>query len=211
MALIKSRHKRRAKAFLAFACLMLAMLYALPVWARWLLAVPALLTVVVAPVLTRGGRAALHEAAFSTRQARIEARKPQRDPVTGREVRPRRPLVPIWLRKVVYAADRHRCVYCHRGPRRRGEKWAMIHLDHIQPYALGFNATLWNSATLCQRHNLVKSSYWKSDSGREYYRPWAHASAMGEAGKIARAEMRVRMYPQRIARMAIAYWLRKGK
>jgi 5-methylcytosine-specific restriction endonuclease McrA len=211
MALIKSRHKRRAQAFLFWAALALAVLFALPVWARWLLAVPVMLAVVVTPMLTRGGRSALRQAAFTTRQARIEARKPRWDPVAGKEVRPRRPAVPDWLVKVIFAADRHRCVYCHRGPKRRGDMQAKIQLDHIKPYSLGFNATVWNSATLCAQHNLVKSSYWKSDSGREYYRPWAHASAMGEAGKIARTELRVRLYPWRIARMAVAYWLRKGK
>lgn len=211
MALIKPRHKRRARAFLGALALALAVLFVLPVWARWLLAVPVMLAVVVTPVLTRGGRAALREAAFTTRQARIEARKPRWDPVTGKEIRPRRPPVPGWIRSVVYAADRYRCVYCHRGPRRRGDKQVMIQLDHIQPYALGFNASLWNSATLCAQHNQVKSNYWKSPQGKVYYRPWAHASAMGEAGRIARAELRVRLYPWRIARMAVAYWLRKGK
>jgi 5-methylcytosine-specific restriction endonuclease McrA len=208
MSVIRRRHKQRAKAFLGAACLALAMVMALPVWARYLAVLPVAAAVLVVPVLVRGSRSAV---TFSTRQARIEARRPYTDPRTGQLVRPPRPPVPSWLRGVVYAADRYRCVYCHRGPRRRGAKWAKIQLDHIQPYALGFNVTLLNSATLCQQHNLVKSSYWKSDSGKIYYRPFAHASAMGEAGKIARTEMRVRLYPWRIARMAIAYWLRKGK
>jgi len=211
MALVKARHRRRAKAFLAAAVLALAVLFILPLWARYLLVLPAAAAVLCLPLLTRGGRSALRQARWTSRERRIEQRKSYTDPVTGAQVRPKRPAVEGWVRAVVYYADRHRCVYCHRGPNRRGSKWAEIALDHIKPYSLGFNATVWNSATLCQQHNLVKSSYYKTDSGKILYRPFKHAADMGLAGEIARREMRVRLYPWRIARMAIAYWLRRGR
>jgi len=211
MALVKPRHRRRVKAFLFWIVLALALLFALPVWARFLVALPAFAAVLCLPLLTRGGRSAIRQAGWTARERRIEQRKGYTDPVSGAQVRPKRPAVEAWVRDVVYRADRYRCVYCHRGPNRRGAKWARIALDHIKPYSLGFNATVWNSATLCQDHNLVKSSYYKTDSGKILYRPFKHAADMGLAGRIARREMRVRLYPWRIARMAIAYWLRKGK
>jgi len=212
MTLIRRHHKRRARAFAWGLMLVFALWMLVGGWLHWLVAAVAVLALVTVPVLARGSRSALGGLLFSSRQRRIAQRKPYWDPVTGQEVRPRRPPNPAWLVAVTFAADRYRCIWCRlkRGSHRPDGSEVMLQLDHIQPYSLGFNLSLWNSATLCGRCNQVKSNYWKSDSGKIYYRAFAHASAMGLAGQITRREMRVRMYPWRWVRMGRAYWLRKG-
>jgi 5-methylcytosine-specific restriction endonuclease McrA len=64
----------------------------------------------------------------------------------------------------IMAADRHRCLKC--GSR------SQLQYDHRVPWSLGGLSVLWNGAILCKRCNLIKSNYWKSDSGMVYYRAW---------------------------------------
>lgn len=205
--------RRRARSF-GWALVMVFMLWTTSIgWVRWLAIGGSLTALITVPVLARGSRSALGGMLFSSRQRRIEQRKPYLNPVTGKLVRPKRPSVPTWQREVTYAADRYRCIWCRakRGRRRADGTVVSLNLDHIKPYSLGFNLSLWNSATLCDRCNQIKSNFWRSDSGRVYYRPFAHASSMGLAGRIARKEMRVRLYPWRLLRMGRAYWMRKGR
>jgi 5-methylcytosine-specific restriction endonuclease McrA len=207
-----SRRRRRLSSFSWGLVLVIALWAGISGWLRWIAATGALMILITVPVVARSGRSALGELMFSSRQRRIEQRRPYTD-VTGKLVRPKRPAVPAWQRGAVYAADRYRCVWCRakRGRRRADGSMVSLNLDHIKPYSLGFSLSLWNSATLCDRCNHVKSNYWQSDSGKTYYRPFAHASSMGLAGKIARREMRVRLYPWRLLRMGRAYWMRKGR
>jgi 5-methylcytosine-specific restriction endonuclease McrA len=97
------------------------------------------------------------------------------------------------LRAQALRADRRRCVYCGLA--------ADLQVDHIVPWALGGLTCLWNVAVLCQRHNAVKSSYWKSPEGRVYYRPWRDAGDLTMAAAIVRRERWHRLSPWRLARL----------
>lgn len=109
---------------------------------------------------------------------------------------------PKWMRAVTYAADRHRCLGCRRSPRRHG---VALQWDHIVPWSFGGLTSLWNGGTLCTHCNQVKSNYWKSDTGKVYYRGFTLATDAGEAGQITRREMAARLSVLRWARAAIAY------
>jgi len=106
------------------------------------------------------------------------------------------PRCPARLRKLVIAADRGRCVYCHR----RGR----IQADHLIPWAWGGLLGLWNMTCLCARHNKVKSDYWTSRDGVIYYRPFGGADDMPEARKVLAACRRARLNPLRYLRAALA-------
>jgi 5-methylcytosine-specific restriction endonuclease McrA len=122
---------------------------------------------------------------------------PRQVRMARRHDRPR-PSIPGWLRKAVYAADRYRCVYC-------GSQ-LKLQLDHIIPWSFGGLSTLWNLVTLCGRCNRIKSNYWKSDTGKVYYRAWADANAMGLAGLILKRELAARRSPLRWVRAARTWW-----
>jgi 5-methylcytosine-specific restriction endonuclease McrA len=208
----RTYRRRRARSFAWGLALVFFVWVLVGGWLRWIAAGGALIALLTVPVLGRGSRSALGDLMFSSRQRRITQRQPYTNAL-GVEVRPKRPSVPGWQREVTYAADRYRCIWCRakRGSVRADGTVVKLNLDHIKPYSLGFNLSLWNSATLCDRHNKDKSNYWQSESGKIYYRPFAHASSMGLAGQIARKEMRVRLYPWRLLRMGRAYWMRKGR
>lgn len=111
----------------------------------------------------------------------------------------RRPALRAWLRRAVYAADRHRCCYC--GSRES------LQLDHVKPWSRGGLSALWNMMTLCGRCNRVKSNYWVARDGYVFFRPFM------DAGKLA-AEMCREMRlppgttPEEIAADILRYELR---
>ena len=99
------------------------------------------------------------------------------------------------LRRVVSAADRHRCVACKT---RRG----VMHVDHCRPWIAGGRTVLTNLFLLCERHNLVKSNYNKDRDGYEHYH--GDRANIAEARWILRRERIHRWNPFRWVRAAWA-------
>lgn len=187
----RARAKRRKRRLTWAAGLTTAALCA-PGWDR-VLTVPLVLgSVLLVPLATRGGRQVI-PLAWRPRRRRMLRRQ------AGLE---KRTQPPAWIRKVTYAADRHRCLGCRRSPRRDG---IQLQWDHIVPWAFGGLTSLWNGGTLCAECNLVKSSYWKSDSGKVYYRGFALSTSKHRAGQITRREMRARVSVLRWVRAGLAY------
>lgn len=185
----RRRHRHRAGIWLA-AILLGASWQIAIIPLRWLAMIVSLGVCIAGPVLVRGTLHAVPSMAVP-RRMRMAQRKDQP-----------RPPIPAWIRKTTYAADRNRCVYCKRGPR----QGVPIQWDHIIPWSFGGLTTLWNGAALCQRENLVKSNYWKSDTGQVYYRPWRNAADKTLAGAILRAELRARLSPLRWIRAGRVWW-----
>lgn len=102
--------------------------------------------------------------------------------------------VPARLRRVCFAADRHRCVFC--GSR------ASLQADHVIPWIMGGPTVLWNLVTLCRACNAVKSCYWVSPQGKAYYR--GKGIAPVRAAEILVRERSVRHRPLRWVRAALA-------
>jgi hypothetical protein len=106
-----------------------------------------------------------------------------------------------FLRRVTYAADRHRCVYC---------RWKFrvhkLQVDHYVPWSQGGLTTVWNTLTLCAYHNRVKSNYWRGVFYRPvdgiYEDPSLNNIAMAHA--ILTRERWYRWNPMRLARAAWA-------
>lgn len=93
------------------------------------------------------------------------------------------------LRRKVFAADRHRCVYCHSGHD--------LQVDHVMPWSLGGMTRLLNLVTLCSVHNRVKSNFWVTRDGRVIYRPFEGADNRVLAAAILAAERQARRNPLR--------------
>lgn len=106
----------------------------------------------------------------------------------------RRPSLPGWLRRAVYAADRNRCCYCGSGQE--------LQLDHVKPWSRGGLSAMWNMMTLCGRCNRVKSNFWIARDGYRFYRPWSGAGNEREAEAILRYELR--------HRWGLGRWIRAG-
>jgi hypothetical protein len=84
------------------------------------------------------------------------------------------------LRRVTYAADRYRCLYCgvpaaelaqlpprvDKNGRRRPR---CLHADHWIPVIAGGLTTFLNMGTLCDEHNMIKSCWYRSRRGRIWY------------------------------------------
>lgn len=182
---MSGRHRSHLGRWLAGPLVFLYLLH-LAGWLRLLVAVPLAGAVVVVPL-----------ALFATAKAGPQLLIPRRIRMRRRKNRPRPP-VPGWLHRSVYAADRHRCVYCRSR--------VQLQLDHIVPWSFGGLTSLWNCATLCGRCNRVKSNYWRSDSGKVYYRAWRNAANQSMAGAILRAELRARYNPLRWVRAGRTWW-----
>lgn len=101
-----------------------------------------------------------------------------------------------FLRRVTYAADRNRCVYCHRGP----DPGIPLQVDHYLPWSQGGLTTPWNTMSLCRDCNLTKSNYWRG----VFYRPVEGHENVGLAAAILAAERRHRYNPLRLTRAAWA-------
>lgn len=104
-----------------------------------------------------------------------------------------RPAIPSWLRRLVFAADGHRCVYCGNP--------VQLQLDHVHPWSYGGRTSFWNLMTLCSSCNRVKSNYWVNDRGT-HYRPFEGHGNIIAAAAILRAEKRRRWSPVRMLRAA---------
>jgi hypothetical protein len=98
-------------------------------------------------------------------------------------------------RRVVYHADRHRCIYCHR---RTGI--VVLNIDHYCPWRAGARTVLRNLFTLCHDCNMYKSDYWP---GRRYH-PQAGYNNKRRAHAIWRRERIAAHSPVRLARLALA-------
>jgi uncharacterized protein with PIN domain len=109
--------------------------------------------------------------------------------------------IPDFLRRVTYAADRYRCVYC-----RLRFSVHELQVDHYVPWSQGGLTVPWNTLSLCSRCNRVKSNYWHG----AFYRPvsgiYADSSLDNEAmaAEILAAERRHRLSPLRLTRAAWA-------
>lgn len=104
--------------------------------------------------------------------------------------------IPEFLRRLVYAADRHACVYCGSPCPALRER----QVDHVRPWSQGGLTTLGNLVTLCAYHNRVKSNYWPG----VFYRPFAGMENAAMAADILRAERLRRLSPERWIRVAWA-------
>lgn len=103
------------------------------------------------------------------------------------------------LRRVVFAADRHRCLYCGvtaaelaaLPPRlcKDGRvRPRTLHVDHWKPWQPGGLTTLFNLGTLCDEHNEIKLNYWRERSGYIWYRPSErNPGRLAEAARISAA------------------------
>jgi 5-methylcytosine-specific restriction endonuclease McrA len=188
---VTSRRKRRRRRAAWSAGLLIAALGA-PGWDR-VATVPLVAAgVVFVPLAARGGWQVI-PLAWRPRRRRMLRRQ------AGAE---KRTQPPGWMRKVTYAADRHRCLGCRRSPRRDG---IALQWDHIIPWGFGGLTSLWNGGTLCAECNRVKSNYWRSDSGKVYYRGFQLATDASRAGQITRREMAARASVLRWVRAGIAY------
>lgn len=98
-------------------------------------------------------------------------------------------------RRAVFAADWHRCVYCH--------STLNLQVDHVMPWSCGGRTWLPNLVTLCGRCNRVKSNYWVERNGRCVYRPFVGAANIQLAAAILEAEKRARRNPARWARAGL--------
>lgn len=189
----RRRRRHRLRRILWLASCVLATASAVPGSFRWVAAAGAGLVVLVVPIALQGFLAAVAPALV-----------PRRVRMARRHDRPR-PQIPRWLRRAVYAADRFRCVYCGSGEK--------IQLDHVIPWSFGGLTTLWNLVTLCGKCNRIKSNYWKSDTGKVYYRAWtmtdsrAAVGTMGMAGMIHARELRARRNPARWVRAARTWYV----
>lgn len=105
-----------------------------------------------------------------------------------------RPGIPAWLRRAVYAADRHACLRCGAV--------ADLQVDHVRPWSCGGLSCLWNLATLCGPCNRVKSNYWAWPSGSVTYRSFPGSADQATAAAILAAELRARRNPARWLRVA---------
>lgn len=99
------------------------------------------------------------------------------------------------LRRTVYTADRHRCVYC--GSR------SGLQVDHRIPWAWGGLTILWNCFTLCGDCNVRKLDYWEQHGKPRHSRHFNPVNA-GLAHRIFRRETWRRWNPLRMFRIAWA-------
>jgi hypothetical protein len=107
-----------------------------------------------------------------------------------------RPHIPLWLRRVVYAADRYACVAC----RQSGD----LQLDHVRPWTAGGRTSLWNLMTLCGSCNKLKSNYWVYRDGYVLYTPWRGRGNASAARAILAREMRNRHSIMRLVRASLS-------
>lgn len=101
-----------------------------------------------------------------------------------------------WLVRTIYAADRHRCLYCGREPLGLRE----LHIDHRIPDSWGGLTLLPNLFLLCSEHNLMKMTFWIDRRGVEHGR----TSDPETAAEIFYKEGRARWNPVRWWRIAWA-------
>ena len=120
------------------------------------------------------------------------------------------------LRRVVFAMDRSRCLYCGITarelaalPPRMGKDGRLyarcLHADHYRPWVAGFLTTLFNMGLLCDEHNEVKSCYYRERSGYTWYHGGSRTpERLALAAQITRTIRWRRWSPLRLWRAAWA-------
>lgn len=68
-------------------------------------------------------------------------------------------------RETIFERDNYSCVVCGRGPKDGVDLAA----DHIKPKDRGGTNTIGNGQTLCYEHNLRKSNYSQTETGKRYF------------------------------------------
>ena len=64
--------------------------------------------------------------------------------------------IPASVKRAVWLRDRGQCAFVARSGRRCGEH-AFLELHHIQPFAMGGEATVDNISLRCRRHNVYEA------------------------------------------------------
>jgi hypothetical protein len=121
------------------------------------------------------------------------------------------------LRRVILAADRHRCLYCGITaaelaalPQRLGKdgRWRKrcLHIDHSMPWkGPGGRTTLLNMVTLCDQHNEIKLNWWRERNGYVWYRPEVRTPENLRLAEIITMKVRHRRWkPLRLLRIVWA-------
>jgi 5-methylcytosine-specific restriction endonuclease McrA len=128
------------------------------------------------------------------RRVRARYRERQRERGIPRE-RQRSSYISKRLRRVTYFADRYRCAGC-------GERGVRLQVDHVVAWAAGGLTVLWNTMSLCEPCNGIKSNYNRDRDGYEHY----HGSRRDiyRARAILARERRHRYNPLRWTRAAWA-------
>lgn len=105
------------------------------------------------------------------------------------------------LRRVTFAMDRNRCLYCGITARelaalpvrigKDGRTYARcLHADHGKPWIAGFLTTLFNMGLLCDDHNEVKSCYYRERNGYIWYHRGSRSQErLAQAADITRVVM----------------------
>jgi HNH endonuclease len=100
------------------------------------------------------------------------------------------------LRRVTYAADRYRCVYCK-------VRYVPLEIDHVYPWIAGGLTVLWNCMTLCSNCNGIKLNY-NVDTRDGYVHYAGDRRCIPQAALILAREKRARRNPLRMVRAAWA-------
>ncbi len=80
-------------------------------------------------------------------------------------------------KKEILKRGEYKCAVCGRGPNEGYE----LHVDHIQPRALGGKADISNGQVLCSMHNMRKKKYRQTETGkRMFINLYALAKANGD-------------------------------
>ena len=120
------------------------------------------------------------------------------------------------LERVVWAMDRGRCLYCgitaHELaalPPRIGkdgrEYRRCMNVDHAKPWIAGFLTVLPNLGLLCDKHNEVKSCYYRERNGYVWYhRESRTPERLAAAAEITRTIRQRQKNPLRLLRAAWA-------
>jgi hypothetical protein len=98
--------------------------------------------------------------ALSVLRQQLERKKLGAEP--GRKSRPTRPgsrHVPAEVRRTVWRRDRGRCAFVARDGRRCAERGG-LEFHHVDPYALGGEATVRNISLRCRAHNAHEAVAW---------------------------------------------------
>jgi len=129
-----------------------------------------------------GDPASLYDWALAIAEEQMD-RKLLGGGVLKRKARPTRPgsrHVPAEVRRTVWERDGGRCAFVAKGGRRCAERGG-LEFHHIDPYALGGEATVRNISLRCRAHNAHEAEAWfearNRDSVRTEYRPQAMHTA----------------------------------
>lgn len=104
---------------------------------------------------------------------------------------------PKFLRRLIFSADRYKCVHCGAA--------SDLQVDHVFPWSLGGLTVFFNLVTLCGECNRAKSNYWRyRRSGNVVYVPFRGYAVPGRAAAILESELQRRWGLLRLWRAAWA-------